>query len=198
MFTVSRGKDEICGEVERLLPLIRRGSSAAFLRLSELYAPLLDSEVARYAGSLSEADLEDLRQGASVSLYRAALAFRADRGVTFGLFAKICIVNGIADSLRYIGKKGGTLSIDDLEESEQPDDGVPNPQSLLLDKERVYETRRQIRSALSDLEYEIFEMYISGFSYAEIASRIGKTQKSVDNALCRIKKKLRQNLKQPT
>ena len=195
---MSRGKDEICAEVERLLPLIRRGSSAAFLRLSELYAPLLDSEVARYAGSLSEADLEDLRQGASVSLYRAALAFRADRGVTFGLFAKICIVNGIADSLRYIGKKGGTLSIDDLEESEQPDDGVPNPQSLLLDKERVYETRRQIRSALSDLEYEIFEMYISGFSYAEIASRIGKTQKSVDNALCRIKKKLRQNLKQPT
>ncbi len=195
---MSRGKDEICGEVERLLPLIRRGSSAAFLRLSELYAPLLDSEVARYAGSLSEADLEDLRQGASVSLYRAALAFHADRGVTFGLFAKICIVNGIADSLRYIGKKGGTLSIDDLEESEQPDDGVPNPQSLLLDKERVYETRRQIRSALSDLEYEIFEMYISGFSYAEIASRIGKTQKSVDNALCRIKKKLRQNLKQPT
>ena len=195
---MSRGKDEICGEVDRLLPLIRRGSRAAFLRLSELYAPLLDSEVARYAGSLSEADLEDLRQGASVSLYRAALAYRADRGVTFGLFAKICIVNGIADSLRYIGKKGGTLSIDDLEESEQPDDGVPNPQSLLLDKERVYETRRQIRSALSDLEYEIFEMYISGFSYAEIASRIGKTQKSVDNALCRIKKKLRQNLKQPT
>lgn len=195
---MSRGKDEICGEVERLLPLIRRGSNAAFLRLSELYAPLLDSEVARYAGSLSEADLEDLRQGASVSLYRAALAYRADRGVTFGLFAKICIVNGIADSLRYIGKKGGTLSIDDLEESEQPDDGEPNPQNLLLDKERAWETRRQIRSALSDLEYEIFEMYISGFSYAEIASRIGKSQKSVDNALCRIKKKLRQNLKQPT
>lgn len=195
---MSRGKDEICSEVERLLPLIRRGSNAAFLRLSELYAPLLDSEVARYAGSLSEADLEDLRQGASVSLYRAALAYRADRGVTFGLFAKICIVNGIADSLRYIGKKGGTLSIDELEESEQPDDGEPNPQSLLLDKELARETRRQIRSALSDLEYEIFEMYISGFSYAEIASRIGKSQKSVDNALCRIKKKLRQNLKQPT
>lgn len=194
---MSQAKDEICSEVERLLPLIRRGSNAAFLRLSDLYAPLLDSEVARYAGSLSEADLEDLRQGASISLFRSAIAYRADRGVTFGLFAKICIVNGIADSLRYIGKKGGTLSIDELTESEQPDDGEPNPQSLLLDKERAGETRRQIRSTLSDLEYEIFEMYISGFSYAEIASRIGKSQKSVDNALCRIKKKLRQNLKQP-
>ena len=194
---MNRQEDARADEVERLLPMIRRGSNAAFLRLSELYAPLLESEVARYAASLSPADLDDLRQSASVSLYRAALAFHGDRGVTFGLFAKICIVNGIADSLRYIRGKGTTLSMDDLAEHEQPDDGEPNPQNLLLDKEQVWETRRQIREMLSPLEYEIFEMYISGFSYAEIASRIGKSQKSVDNALCRIKKKLRQNLKRP-
>ena len=195
---MNRHEDAKADEVERLLPMIRRGSNAAFLRLSELYAPLLEREVARYAASLPPADLDDLRQSASVSLYRAALAFHGDRGVTFGLFAKICIVNGIADSLRYIRGKGTTLSMDDLAESEQPGDGEPNPQSLLLDKEQAWETRRRIREMLSPLEYEIFEMYISGFSYAEIASRIGKSQKSVDNALCRIKKKLRQNLKQPT
>lgn len=195
---MNRQEDAKADEVERLLPMIRRGSNAAFLRLSELYAPLLEREVARYAASLPPADLDDLRQSASVSLYRAALAFHGDRGVTFGLFAKICIVNGIADSLRYIRGKGTMLSMEDLAEREQPDDGEPNPQSLLLDKEQVWETRRQIKEMLSPLEYEIFEMYISGFSYAEIASRIGKSQKSVDNALCRIKKKLRQNLKQPT
>lgn len=195
---MNRQEDAKADEVERLLPMIRRGSNAAFLRLSELYAPLLEREVARYAASLPPADLDDLRQSASVSLYRAALAFHGDRGVTFGLFAKICIVNGIADSLRYIRGKGTMLSMEDLAEREQPDDGEPNPQSLLLDKEQVWETRRQIKEMLSPLEYEIFEMYISGFSYAEIASRIGKSQKSVDNALCRIKKKLRQNLKQLT
>ncbi len=195
---MNKHEDAKADEVERLLPMIRRGSNAAFLRLSELYAPLLEREVARYAASLPPADLDDLRQSASVSLYRAALAFHGDRGVTFGLFAKICIVNGIADSLRYIRGKGTMLSMEDLAEREQPDDGEPNPQSLLLDKEQVWETRRQIKEMLSPLEYEIFEMYISGFSYAEIASRIGKSQKSVDNALCRIKKKLRQNLKQPT
>lgn len=195
---MNKHEDAKADEVERLLPMIRRGSNAAFLRLSELYAPLLEREVARYAASLPPVDLDDLRQSASVSLYRAALAFHGDRGVTFGLFAKICIVNGIADSLRYIRGKGTMLSMEDLAEREQPDDGEPNPQSLLLDKEQVWETRRQIKEMLSPLEYEIFEMYISGFSYAEIASRIGKSQKSVDNALCRIKKKLRQNLKQPT
>lgn len=195
---MNKHEDAKADEVERLLPMIRRGSNAAFLRLSELYAPLLEREVARYAASLPSADLDDLRQSASVSLYRAALAFHGDRGVTFGLFAKICIVNGIADSLRYIRGKGTMLSMEDLDEREQPDGDEPNPQSLLLDKEQVWETRRQIKAMLSPLEYEIFEMYISGFSYAEIASRIGKSQKSVDNALCRIKKKLRQNLKQPT
>ena len=195
---MNKHEDAKADEVERLLPMIRRGSNAAFLRLSELYAPLLEREVARYAASLPPADLDDLRQSASVSLYRAALAFLGDRGVTFGLFAKICIVNGIADSLRYIRGKGTMLSMEDLDEREQPDGDEPNPQSLLLDKEQVWETRRQIKAMLSPLEYEIFEMYISGFSYAEIASRIGKSQKSVDNALCRIKKKLRQNLKQPT
>lgn len=195
---MNKHEDAKADEVERLLPMIRRGSNAAFLRLSELYAPLLEREVARYAASLPPADLDDLRQSASVSLYRAALAFHGDRGVTFGLFAKICIVNGIADSLRYIRGKGTMLSMEDLDEREQPDGDEPNPQSLLLDKEQVWETRRQIKEMLSPLEYEIFEMYISGFSYAEIASRIGKSQKSVDNALCRIKKKLRQNLKQPT
>lgn len=195
---MNKHEDAKADEVERLLPMIRRGSNAAFLRLSELYAPLLEREVARYAASLSPADLDDLGQSASVSLYRAALAFHGDRGVTFGLFAKICIVNGIADSLRYIRGKGTMLSMEDLDEREQPDGDEPNPQSLLLDKEQVWETRRQIKAMLSPLEYEIFEMYISGFSYAEIASRIGKSQKSVDNALCRIKKKLRQNLKQPT
>lgn len=195
---MNKHEDAKADEVERLLPMIRRGSNAAFLRLSELYAPLLEREVARYAASLPSADLDDLRQSASVSLYRAALAFHGDRGVTFGLFAKICIVNGIADSLRYIRGKGTMLSMEDLDEREQPDGDEPNPQSLLLDKEQVWETRRQIKAMLSPLEYEIFEMYISGFSYAEIASRIGKSQKSVDNALCRIKKKLRQNLNQPT
>ena len=195
---MNKHEDAKADEVERLLPMIRRGSNAAFLRLSELYAPLLEREVARYAASLPPADLDDLRQSAWVSLYRAALAFHGDRGVTFGLFAKICIVNGIADSLRYIRGKGTMLSMEDLDEREQPDGDEPNPQSLLLDKEQVWETRRQIKAMLSPLEYEIFEMYISGFSYAEIASRIGKSQKSVDNALCRIKKKLRQNLKQPT
>ena len=189
---MEKGKAQQPQDIAELLAHIQNGSSGAFVKLSEQYAPLLESEVVRYAGSLGDADLEDLRQGALVSLYRAALAYRPDRGVTFGLFAKICIVNGIADTLRYMAKKPVDVSMESLGEN-QPEGGE-NPQSLMLDKEQAQDLRRRIRFALSDLEYRILDLYLSGYSYAEIAAKVGKTSKSVDNALRRVKDKLKKIL----
>lgn len=177
-------------DLGELLLSIQSGSSGAFVKLSERYAPLLAKEVARYEGSLGNADLEDLRQGAYISLYRAALAYRADRGVTFGLFAKVCIVNGIADTLRYIGKKPADVSMEQLTDEEMPESGE-NPQNLMLDKEQSSELRHKIRFALSDLECQIFDLYLDGYAYTEIAEKTGKTPKSVDNALRRVKTKLK-------
>ena len=187
---MKNGKSQQAEDVAELLSHIQSGSSGAFVKLAEQYAPLVDREVARYAGNLASADLDDLRQGAMVSLYRAALAYRADRGVTFGLFAKICIVNGIADTLRYIGKKAADVSMDTLGEDELPSGGE-NPQSLMLDKEQASDLRRKIRFVLSDLECRIFDLYLDGYSYAEIAAKVQKTPKSVDNALRRVKEKLK-------
>ncbi len=190
---MKQGKTQQSEDTAELLAHIQSGSSGAFVKLADRYAPLLESEVVRYAESLGSADLEDLRQGALVSLYRAALAYHPDRGVTFGLYAKICIVNGIVDTLRYIGKKAVDVSIDTLGEDEQPEGGE-NPQSLMLDKEQASDLRRRIRFALSELEYRIFDLYLDGYSYAEIAERIEKTPKSVDNALRRVKDKLKKIL----
>ena len=189
---MSKDKKWQSDDVLELLAHIQKGSSGAFVKLAEKYAPLLDSEVARYVGSISAADLEDLRQGALVSLYRAALAYRADEGVTFGLFAKICIVNGIADTLRYIGKKPANISISDISEDELGDEY--GPEELMLDKEQFAALRRKISGILSPMELEIFELYLGGYSYAEIAEKSGKSAKSVDNALRRVKDKLKKVL----
>ena len=190
---MKQGEKQQLETTDDLLIRIQKGSSGAFVKLSEKYAPLLESEVSRYTASLGSADLEDLRQGALVSLYRAALAYRAERGVTFGLFAKICIVNGIADTLRYIGRKPLDISIDTLGEDEQPLGGE-NPQSLMLDKESASDLHRRIHFALTDLESRIFDLYLAGYSYAEIAARVEKSPKSVDNALRRVKEKLKKIL----
>ena len=178
------------GAADELLRAVQSGSSGAFVKLSEMYEPLLHSEVSRYEGGLSSADLDDLRQGALVSLYRAALSYRFDKGVTFGLYAKVCIVNGIADTLRYIGKKTADVSIDLVGDEDLSGD-YDNLESLMIDKERFAGLYKQITDVLSDLERDIFAMYLDGYSYAEIAETLGKTQKSVDNALRRVKEKLK-------
>lgn len=190
---MSKGEKWQSDDVGELLTLIQNGSSGAFVKLSEKYAPLLEKEVSRYVGSLSAADVEDLRQGALVSLYRAALAYHAEEGVTFGLFAKVCIVNGIADTLRYIGKKSVDVSMDDVADDELHD-GEYDPQDLMLDKEQFHILRKKIELTLSEMELEIFELYLNGYSYAEIAQKSGRTVKSVDNALRRVKEKLKKVL----
>ena len=189
---MSKGEILQSEDVLELLAHIQNGSSGAFVKLAEKYAPLLDSEVARYVGSLGSADIDDLKQGALVSLYRAALAYRADSGVTFGLYAKICIVNGIADTLRYIGKKPTDLSMSDVDE--ELFGGECGPEDLMLDKEQFAALRNMIRHTLSPLELEIFELYLGGYSYAEIAEKTKKSAKSVDNALRRVKDKLKKVL----
>lgn len=177
-------------EAAKLLARVRKGSSGAFLELSEKYKPLLESEVSRYISSFADADLDDLRQGALVALYHAALSYRADHGVTFGLYAKVCIVNGIADALRYLAKKTADVSMESLTDDDLLG-GDENPQSLMLDKEGFTLALNKARAVLSELEYRIFELYIGGYSYAEIAEQIGKAEKSVDNALRRVKSKLK-------
>ncbi len=177
-------------EAEELLLAIKGGSSGAFVKLAEAYSPLLESEVSRYEESLGSADLDDIRQGALVSLYRAALSYSFDRGVTFGLYAKICIVNGIADTLHYIGKRNADVSMQLVDEDELPASDM-NPQSLMIDKEQYSSLRTRMRSMLSSLENDIFERYLDGYSYAEIAEQTGRSVKSVDNALRRVKDKLK-------
>ncbi len=177
-------------ETDELLRAIQSGSSGAFVKLSDMYKPLISREVSRYEANLSGADLDDLKQGALISFYRAAVSYRFGKGVTFGLYAKICVVNGIADTLRYLGKKSADVSIDVLSEEDMPA-SEENPQTLMIDRERAAGLHKQIRMALSELESRIFDLYLDGYSYAEIAKELKKTPKSVDNALRRVKAKLK-------
>lgn len=190
---MSKGEKKQADELSELLTNIQNGSSGAFVKLAEKYTPLLEGEVSRYIGSLSSADVDDIRQGALVSLYRAALAYRDDKGVTFGLFAKICIVNGIADTLRYIGKKSNDVSMNSLSGDEQIEPDV-DPEEIMLDKEQFRNLRSRIYSVLSNMERDIFDLYICGYSYSEISEKLGFPKKAVDNALRRMKDKLKKLL----
>jgi RNA polymerase sporulation-specific sigma factor len=67
--------------------------------------------------------------------------------------------------------------------------GDQDPESLVISQEMLDERMKGLTDSLSAMEKEVLSGYLSGMSTGEIASRLGKTPKSVDNALQRIRKK---------
>ena len=82
------------------------------------------------------------------------------------------------------GEAGQTLG-ETLEKS-----GMSNPEDILIDRERVGKIEEYIQNCLSDFERSVVNLYVDGMDYRQIARQLGKTPKSIDNALQRIKKKL--------
>ena len=66
-----------------------------------------------------------------------------------------------------------------------------NPESILIDRENVSALENEMEKSLSSLENRVLHLYLEGNSYTEIAEILGKTPKSIDNALRRIRKKIK-------
>ena len=156
-----------------------------------------EKTVYRIANSLAQnyADAEDYAEEGLLGLVAAVSAFSAQKNVSFKTFATVCIQNRIrsAYAKRRAHEEFRSFSIDDpdsFEESMLCDDS-PSPELVYLQNERVSELYQRMDSVLSRLEQEIFSQYLSGYSYAEIATSRGISEKSVDNAITRAKRKLR-------
>ena len=73
---------------------------------------------------------------------------------------------------------------------------LQNPEELLIENERAEEVMLQLKGSLSNFENKILDLFLAGMSYSEMADLVGKTIKSVDNAIQRIKAKLKDTLKE--
>ena len=71
-----------------------------------------------------------------------------------------------------------------------------NPESIIIDQENVQDLEQEITATLSPMENQVLEYYLAGNGYGEIARIMGKTPKSIDNALQRIRTKIREQLEQ--
>ena len=68
---------------------------------------------------------------------------------------------------------------------------ISNPENLFIDKENVERIENLVEQELSSFEKQVFDLYITGMKYSQIAKVLGKDEKSTDNALQRIKNKLK-------
>ena len=186
--------EQICELIEKL----RCGDKEAFCSISERYAPLIRSLMAKYCTSVSETDseYEDIHQEALIALYNAALSYdMSQRDVSFGLYAKICIGNRIISVIRKMDKldrRNADIPYDILELQLQDNESDPSKQ--IDDKESAKLLAEKILSLLSEYERSVFKKYLQDVSISDIAVSLGKSPKSVDNALVRIKSKLRRLL----
>ncbi len=150
------------------------------------------------------AETEDLAQEAMIGLVKAIRDYTPDRGAGFHTYATRCIRNQIRTAITAAGRMkhqplNSYISIyaDSTEEGEQilsehalrEDSG--NPETVVLLKERMREQEEQMQQKLSRMEREVAELYLAGYSHAEIAEKLGKKERSVNNALTRVRTKMK-------
>ena len=170
----------------------KAGEEEAFSALLEQYTPLMETLSRRFAEGFSEQDRQDLRQEAAIAFCRALEKFDETGEVSFGHFAKVCMENRLTSWVRK-QRKELQNAVDAL--PEETADHTEDPARYVLEKEDYLALCEKIRDSLSAYEYQIWTRFISGQTAAEIADVLGCEKKSVENAIFRVRRKLRTSLR---
>ncbi len=180
-------------ELNVWLAAVCSGEEDAFEQLSETYAPLIRSMSQKFLRSVSaEGNIgvgqQDLEQEARLALYRAAKTYESRKeSVTFGLYAKICIRNALIS----LWRKAARAARAEKKQKAYPKEWRGDLLAEVLSHEPAEGLTARIRETLSPYENRIFEEYIRGRSVKSIAESVGRSEKSVSNALFRIRTKVK-------
>jgi len=151
-------------------------------------------------------DGEDLIQEGMLGLLSAIREFDLSMNTTFKTYAEVCVKRRIYSAIKSASRKkheplNDRVSFDDVLSDESKSSAVSygeayrrTPEEQVLGREGADEIIKTYSRCLSKFEVEILNLYLGGLSYSEIAEICGKTEKSVDNAVQRIRRKLAQNL----
>lgn len=158
------------------------------------FVPFIKAKAHRMKNNCIEAD--DLVSEGFLGLLSAIRSYSPEKG-SFNAFASVCIINKMKNAVAGTSKKEAIVKADDFDFSEIADEAALT-EDLVIMKEHNNEIYGQIESILSGLEREVFFLYLSAYSYNQIAEKLGVSAKSVDNAITRAKSKLRDYFKNYT
>lgn len=173
---------------EQLAERIRQGDDHLFALLVERMTPMLRCEVASLR--CNHADGDDMAQEALLALLAAVEKFRPDGGASFLTFARVCVRNRLSTAIRLLRSPETPHDDEVLFDEIDHEAATTDPGNWLLDREKDLALIDRLKVTLSDLEYRVLMFHLAAYSYEEIASSIGVSVKSVDNALQRIRRKL--------
>ena len=146
---------------------------------------------------LAGGDSEDLIQEGFLGLLTAIRSFDPERDAAFRTFAEICVRSRLHTAVR--AAQGGKHAPLNHSVSYEPPlfDGpsaylfssAESPEDVVIGREELKERLEALKGRLSKFEAQILPPYLNGLSCGEIAQRVGRSQKSVDNAIQRIRRK---------
>lgn len=188
-----------------LLSYVSEQNEEANEVLFEKYRPLIVATANRlyYYCKNTGLELNDLIQEGMLGLNLAITSFDNDKETSFYTYAKKCIERKIISLIvgahrlkhKFLNE---SLSFELSDEGcetyiseKNLGDNSYNPESILLNSESAEELIKEVNKQLTDFEIQVFELKLNGFDYKEIAEILDKDTKSIDNALQRIKSKLK-------
>ncbi len=195
---------------EQLITLIHDGSDNETVDyIMNKYKDLVRKKAASMY--ILGADRDDLIQEGMIGLFKAVRDYDCGRDASFSTFADLCISRQMYSAIKALSRKkhtplnsyisiyasredseaGSDVSLEELLES----DANLIPEQYVLDQENLKILEENIDKELSELERQVLDLYITGMSVKNIAKVLGRDEKSTDNAMQRVRTKLKKYLK---
>jgi RNA polymerase sporulation-specific sigma factor len=178
---------------EELIAKLRDGENEITDYILEKYKPLVRR--CTNAMFLIGGETEDLIQEGMIGLFKAIRDFRQDRNVSFFAFARLCINRQLGTAIQSSNRRKHQPLNSYISLSEQGSDVAcplaESPEQAVIEQEVWEEYKKRLAGMLSRMEREVLDLYLDGCSYTQIAAKMGKSPKSIDNALQRIRQKIK-------
>ena len=185
---------------EELIMRFRAGETSIEDYLMEKYKGLVRQKAR--AMFLIGGDTDDLIQEGMIGLFKAVRDFQPGREAAFATFAGVCIDRQLYSAIQSSNRQKH-IPLNSYVSLNQEEEGSPiwelsveNPESIVIDQENARDLQQKFMGFLSPMERKVLDLYLRGEGYVEIARILNKSPKSIDNALQRIRSKIREALEE--
>lgn len=188
---------------EEIVKLAKDDDEIALDLLFEKYKRVVRAKAQMYF--IAGGDADDLVQEGMIGLFRAIRDYDEKKDMTFRSFAQMCINRQMITAIRQATRKkhvplNSSVSLQQSDCGKSEKDVVETlelisqegqPEERMLDKEAAAALQRRIEKVLSSFERKVLMQMGAGMTYGEIARSMGKDKKAIDNAIQRIKRKVK-------
>lgn len=171
---------------EKEIQEAKQGSEPALAAIIAKKMPLIRHMAQRAKGP--GLDFDDAVQEGLIGLFHAIESYKPDQGTLFSTYSSVCIQNSIVSAKRAAGRKKHAPLNHSVPIPEE--ESIPGPEEQAIATEQVTTTLAKAKKNLSPLELKVLRLLLLGYGRKEIAVALNKGEKSVDNALLRLRRKL--------